>query len=363
MILDNPSVSLREVDKNYGDVIAIDQLSLDICKGDLITLLGPSGCGKTTTLRMIAGLEEATKGEILINNKDVTHQSATYRNVAMVFQSYALFPHMNVLDNVSYGLSVSSIPKKEIRKKALAGLAMVGLSGYEKRLPSELSGGQQQRVAVARSIVLEPEVLLFDEPLSNLDAKLRRHVREEIRQLQQNLGLTAVYVTHDQEEAMAVSDQIIVMKDGRIAQQGTPVDLYERPNSEFIADFIGDANILPCDTISVNANRATVKVDELILESESSQLIESPVKLVVHPQSIVLSSDNSSPSSLAGVIHQSTYLGSHMEYVVNTNVGRLFVIDNRIENRHRQGEAVSVYLVEDKTVLVPALDFDYPART
>jgi len=178
MILDNPSVSLREVDKNYGDVIAIDQLSLDICKGDLITLLGPSGCGKTTTLRMIAGLEEATKGEILINNKDVTHQSATYRNVAMVFQSYALFPHMNVLDNVSYGLSVSSIPKKEIRKKALAGLAMVGLSGYEKRLPSELSGGQQQRVAVARSIVLEPEVLLFDEPLSNLDAKLRRHVRE-----------------------------------------------------------------------------------------------------------------------------------------------------------------------------------------
>lgn len=347
------SVSLRQVEKHYGDVVAIDKLSLNIPEGELVTLLGPSGCGKTTTLRMIAGLEEATKGEILINGEDVTHQSATYRNVAMVFQSYALFPHMNVLDNVSYGLSVSSMPKKQIRKKALDGLEMVGLKGYEQRLPSELSGGQQQRVAVARAVVLEPEVLLFDEPLSNLDAKLRRHVREEIRQIQQSLGLTAVYVTHDQEEAMAVSDRIIVMKDGNIAQQGTPAELYEQPNSEFIADFIGDANIIPCETIKVCANRATVRIDQLILESEAAQPIESGVKLVAHPHSILLSTKVRS-NSLHGRVLHSTYLGSHMEYLVETAVGDLFVVDNRMDNQHSKGELVAVNPIMEKTVLVPA---------
>ena len=348
------SVNLRNVEKRYGEFIAIGDLTLDIPEGELITLLGPSGCGKTTTLRLIAGLEDATAGEIFINDTNVTHQSATYRNVAMVFQSYALFPHMSVLENVSYGLSVTSMPKKQIREKALEGLAMVGLSGYEKRLPSELSGGQQQRVAVARAVVLEPEVLLFDEPLSNLDAKLRRHVREEIRQIQQSLGLTAVYVTHDQEEAMAVSDQIIVMQEGGIAQQGTPTELYERPNSEFIADFIGDANVIPCETINIDSNRATVKVDELTIQSTASEVIDTALKVVIHPHNIDLSK-NGLLNSIPGKIHHSAYLGSHMEYVVETNIGNLFVVDNQMKQRHSQGESTFVHFDENKTVLVPVV--------
>ena len=213
------SVRFENVAKVYGrGVKAVNDINLDIKAGSLVTLLGPSGCGKTTTLRMIAGLEMATSGRILIGDKDVTRLPATDRDVAMVFQSYALFPHMTVIENVSYGLKFSGFHKADAREKAQAGLGMVGLKGYDDRLPSELSGGQQQRVAVARALVLEPQVLLFDEPLSNLDAKLRRQVREEIREIQQNLGLTVVYVTHDQEEALAVSDEIVVMRNAAIAQ-------------------------------------------------------------------------------------------------------------------------------------------------
>jgi len=216
-------VSFRNVTKVYGtDVVAVDDINLEIEAGKLVTLLGPSGCGKTTTLRMIAGLEMATKGSIHIGDRDVTLLPATDRDVSMVFQSYALFPHMTVMENVSYGLGFSGFDKKETKDRAQQGLDLVGLKSYGARLPSELSGGQQQRVAVARALVLEPQVLLFDEPLSNLDAKLRRQVREEIREIQQNLGLTVVYVTHDQEEALAVSDEIVVMRNAGIAQIGSP---------------------------------------------------------------------------------------------------------------------------------------------
>ncbi|MES2549573.1 MAG: ABC transporter ATP-binding protein, partial [Pseudomonadota bacterium] len=216
------SVRFENVSKVYGTKVrAVDSINLEVAAGTLVTLLGPSGCGKTTTLRMIAGLEMATSGRIFIGDKDVTKLPATDRDVSMVFQSYALFPHMTVMENVSYGLKFSGFDKAETREKALAGLGLVGLTGYGDRLPSELSGGQQQRVAVARALVLEPQVLLFDEPLSNLDAKLRRQVREEIREIQQNLGLTVVYVTHDQEEALAVSDEIVVMRNAAIAQKGT----------------------------------------------------------------------------------------------------------------------------------------------
>lgn len=346
------SVLLENVTKQYGDVTAVDNLTLDIKAGELVTLLGPSGCGKTTMLRMVAGLEEATRGTILINNKDVTDLSATYRNVAMVFQSYALFPHMSVLDNVSYGLSVSSVPKKSIKERALNGLAMVGLAGYENRMPSELSGGQQQRVAVARAVVLEPEVLLFDEPLSNLDAKLRRHVREEIRMIQQDLGLTAIYVTHDQEEAMAVSDEIVVMRDGQIAQVGSPSDLYELPQSAFIADFIGDANVIPCTTLHAERYHATVSVEGVSLNSRASQPITTPLQLVIHPQNIVVS-DTHRNTSIPGSIHHAAYLGSHVEYEVETAAGMLFVVDNQMRNRFRRGDAVYAQLPEDKTALVP----------
>ena len=235
------SVEARALTKRYGAVTAVDAVSFVIEAGNLVTLLGPSGCGKTTTLRMIAGLEVASGGTILIGGEDVTLLPPSERDVSMVFQSYALFPHMTVMENVSYGLA--GLPKAEQREKAQEGLRLVGLEGYEERLPSELSGGQQQRVACARALVLEPRVLLFDEPLSNLDAKLRRRMRDDIRDLQQKLGLTSVYVTHDQEEALAVSDRIIVMDRGRIAQEGTPTELYEQPADAFVADFIGGANL------------------------------------------------------------------------------------------------------------------------
>ncbi len=217
-----PMVEFHKVAKRYGPVTAVDDVSFALARGTLTTLLGPSGCGKTTTLRLIAGLETASDGTILIDGGDVTGRSAAERDVSMVFQSYALFPHLNVLDNVAYGLVVSGTPKRTAHEAARAKLELIGLSGLDARLPSELSGGQQQRVAVARAIVLEPRVLLFDEPLSNLDAKLRRRVRDDIRALQQRLALTVVYVTHDQEEALAVSDRIIVMSQARIAQDGTP---------------------------------------------------------------------------------------------------------------------------------------------
>ena len=238
------SVEFRNVSKVYpgSRVAAVDNVSIHVEEGRLVTLLGPSGCGKTTTLRMIAGLEFVTSGQIIIGGKDVTTLPATERDVSMVFQSYALFPHMTVRENVEYGLKFSGFPKREIADRAMAGLTLVGLQDYGARLPSQLSGGQQQRVAVARALVLEPQVLLFDEPLSNLDAKLRRQVREDIRDIQTKLGLTVVYVTHDQEEALAVSDRIIVMNNAVVAQEGTPRELYDAPANTFVADFIGEAN-------------------------------------------------------------------------------------------------------------------------
>src|SRR2546427_7815424 len=236
------SIEFEHVSKVYGEVAAVHDISFAIAPGTLVTLLGPSGCGKTTTLRMIAGLELPSRGTIRIGGTDVTRVPASERDVSMVFQSYALFPHMTVLENVSYGLVVSGLPKLEVAARAQAALATVGLSGFDARLPSELSGGQQQRVAVARALVLEPAVLLFDEPLSNLDARLRRQMREEIRELQRRLSLTVAYVAHDQAEAMAVSDRIIVMNHAVVAQEGPPRDLYEAPADVFVAGFMGEAN-------------------------------------------------------------------------------------------------------------------------
>lgn len=323
------SIRFENVVKRYGSVTALKPLSLNIEPGTLVTLLGPSGCGKTTTLRLIAGLEDASEGKIFIGGKDVTSLTATYRNVSMVFQSYALFPHMNVRDNVAYGLSVAGIGKNQRFERAETALGMVGLAGYGQRLPSELSGGQQQRVAVARAIVLEPEVLLLDEPLSNLDAKLRRHVREEIRRIQQDLGLTAVYVTHDQEEAMAVSDRIIVMRNAEIAQQGTPEDLYARPENSFIADFIGDANLVDAE-ITVN--------NELILGNSRIPLtgITAPAqrgKLVIRPHDIKIRADGG--GVLPGVVRYAAYLGHQIQYSIETALGDLFAVTSP------HGEAVS----------------------
>ncbi|MGB7268612.1 MAG: ABC transporter ATP-binding protein [Albidovulum sp.] len=334
------SVRFDGVVKRFGAVTALKKLDLTIDAGQLVTLLGPSGCGKTTTLRLIAGLEMASEGSIYIGGMDVTHLTATYRKVSMVFQSYALFPHMTVRENVAYGLTVKAVPKREAAQQAEHGLELVGLAGFGDRLPSELSGGQQQRVAVARAIVLEPEVLLLDEPLSNLDAKLRRHVREEIRQIQQRLGLTAVYVTHDQEEAMAVSDRIIVMKNAEIAQEGTPADLYETPKSEFIADFIGDANLAACEIDKVTDGVASVQMDGSTYQVPAGGLNKGAAKMVLRPHHLrLLGADQ---SGIKGVVSYAAYLGKEIHYTVDSPLGKLFVISNLVDQPFGQGDAVSV---------------------
>ncbi|MEQ5775067.1 ABC transporter ATP-binding protein [Thalassospira sp. NFXS8] len=339
------SVVFENVTKTFGKgaVTAIDDVSFNIHPGELVTLLGPSGCGKTTTLRMIAGLEHPTAGKIMIGDKDVTHLPATDRDVSMVFQSYALFPHMSVVENVAYGLTVSGHKKNEAHDRAREGLGLVGLADYGDRLPSELSGGQQQRVAVARALVLEPEVLLLDEPLSNLDAKLRRHVRTEIRDLQQKLGLTAVYVTHDQEEALAVSDRIIVMNRSVIAQQGTPRQLYEEPASAFIADFIGDANLVQGEVYAVNGDMADVDIggERVTLRQRAHGI--GAVEVAVRPDAVRLSDGAAGAQmSLKGNVTHATYLGSAMHYTVQCAVGELFVIDGRIDTPIKAGSEVGI---------------------
>lgn len=352
------SVNFHNVTKTFGeDVVAVDDVSLRVNAGELVTLLGPSGCGKTTTLRMIAGLEMATEGQILIGDHDVTRLPATDRDVSMVFQSYALFPHMTVLENVSYGLRVSKTPKKECLERAMHGLSLVGLDGYAKRLPSELSGGQQQRVAVARALVLEPQVLLFDEPLSNLDAKLRRQVREEIRDLQTSLGLTVVYVTHDQEEALAVSDRIIVMRNASIAQIGTPRELYETPADVFVVDFIGESNMVDVDITSIDRskNTATVSLGKLSLILPSRGLPVGKAKLAVRPNRVRLSKASKSAEnavSLVGRIDKAIYVGSNMEYQVSTNYGNWFAISDEVDQPFLADEQVNVTFTKHGPVLL-----------
>ena len=350
------SVRFENVTKAFGEVVAVDDVSFEIEAGNLVTLLGPSGCGKTTTLRMIAGLEMVTRGRIIIGDREVTPLPATDRDVSMVFQSYALFPHMTVIENVSYGFVVSGMRKDEARTHARQGLDMVGLEGYDDRLPSELSGGQQQRVAVARALVLEPEVLLFDEPLSNLDAKLRRRVREEIREIQQSLNLTTVYVTHDQEEALAVSDKIIVMRNAAIAQEGAPRELYERPSNVFVADFIGDANLVDAEVRRVEGETATVIIGAVEIELPSHGIAPGPAKVAIRPESVQLSEpENGLAGGLAGEILKAAYLGDHLEYTVTTPVGELFVIDYSVAAPRQVGSSVSVSFGK-RVALVPSGD-------
>ena len=276
-------VKFENMTKKFNETVAVDNVSCTFEAGTLTTLLGPSGCGKTTSLRIIAGLERATSGKILVDNEDVTLLPATDRDVSMVFQSYALFPHMSVLENVSYGLKMINVPKEEFTEKSLETLKLVNLEGYENRMPSELSGGQQQRVAVARAIVLKPKVLLFDEPLSNLDAKLRRQVREDIREIQQKLGVTTIYVTHDQEEALAISDKVIVMNNAIIAQQGSPKELYNFPKTKFVANFIGDANVVKAKIINQNNNVYEIQLAEMKINIKSDQKLESSVSVSLRP--------------------------------------------------------------------------------
>jgi iron(III) transport system ATP-binding protein len=325
------SVEFRDVVKRYGTTTAVSGVSFVVESGTLATLLGPSGCGKTTTLRMIAGLELPSEGRILIAGRDVTNLSATERDVSMVFQSYALFPHMSVLDNVAYGLRRSGLGKAAAAERARDGLTQVGLAGYEARQPSELSGGQQQRVAVARALVLKPSVLLFDEPLSNLDARLRRQMREEIRELQQQLKLTVVYVTHDQQEAMAVSDRIIVMNAGRIEQQGKPRDLYERPATPFLARFMGESNPARGQLRRVDPRTVRLQLGGAELDIENATAADGEVTVAIRPEAIVVEPAPGPSGALPGRIAKASYLGTHMEYSIDTAAGQLFATCPRVE--------------------------------
>ena len=315
-------VTFEGVSKRYGAFAAVDNVSFTIEPGTLVTLLGPSGCGKTTTLRMAAGLETASSGRIRIGGADVTNLAASERNVSLVFQSYALFPHMSVLENVCYGPISAKVDKARAKELARDKLNMLGLAGLENRLPSELSGGQQQRVAVARALVLEPAVLLFDEPLSNLDAKLRRRVRQEIRELQQSLQLTVLYVTHDQSEALAVSDEIIVMDKGRIAQQGSPQALYRHPASHFLADFIGDANIVEGE-LARQGEALYFSAAGVSLPVRAEGLKPGPATLALRPHRLRLVPADS--AALVGTCKRADYLGSHIEVLVDSPWGELLV--------------------------------------
>lgn len=335
------AIEFVNVVKQYGDAVAVNGINLNIKRGELVTFLGPSGCGKTTSLRLVAGLELPTSGKLLIHGKDVSQQAAADRNIGMVFQSYALFPHMTVLDNVAYGPVIRGEKKAEAYQKAHEIIEQMGLHGLDKRLPSELSGGQQQRVAVARAIVQQPDVLLFDEPLSNVDAKLRRKVRSEIRQLQQKFGLTSIYVTHDQEEALAVSDRIVVMNDGQIAQIGTPEDLYDRPETPFVADFIGDANLID-GYIQDAAFRAG---DWRIPMAGDS----GAARLTIRPERIALASYGEGP---AGEVVAATYLGSRMEYEIVTSFGELLVSRSIAEPRLKRGQSVNLHIQPEDLILV-----------
>lgn len=302
--------------KTKKDFAAVDDISLEIKPGSFVTLLGPSGCGKTTTLRMIAGFESPDKGNIFLGDEAINELTPNKRDTAMVFQSYALLPHYNVFDNVAYGLKLRKVPKDEIKKQVLAMLELVELKGMEERMTNQLSGGQQQRVALARALVMQPGVLLFDEPLSNLDAKLRVTMRTEIRKIQQKLGITAIYVTHDQSEAMSLSDEIILMNKGKIAQKGTPQEIYYRPKSEFVADFIGEVNFLEGVVKTAEGEKCVVDVNGTDINAESYGDLKTgdKCKIVIRPESVQLCDSG----SIGGEVLVSTFMGAYQYYQLKT---------------------------------------------
>jgi iron(III) transport system ATP-binding protein len=345
------SISFRGVTKRYGDVVAVDDVSFDIAAGTLVTLLGPSGCGKTTVLRMIAGLETPDGGVVRIGERDVTALGAPERDVSMVFQSYALFPHLSVLENVRYGLVVSGVAKTSANDRARVALATVGLTDLDARLPSELSGGQQQRVAVARALVLEPSVLLFDEPLSNLDARLRRQMRDEISELQRRLGLTVVYVTHDQVEALAVSDRIIVMDAGRISQAGTPRALYEAPENAFVAGFIGEANRVQGTLSRMHDGNGEIAVGPLRFVLAHRDMPDGPVELAIRPEAIRLGAPGD--AALAATVRKATYIGAAIEYLLDTEAGALFATSPETGEVFTPGTGVGITFNPRGVVVVP----------
>jgi len=320
------TLSIRNLSKIFvgkeKNVKALDDISLDIREGDLFTFLGPSGCGKTTTLRCVAGFEKPTSGEIQFLGRDYTSIPPFRRNIGMVFQSYALFPHMSIFDNVAYGLRIRKVSPSEIKDRVNRMIDLVGLVDVQNRKPSELSGGQQQRIALARALVYDPQLLLLDEPLSNLDAKLRVYMREEIRRIQQRAKVTTIYVTHDQEEALAISDQIAVMHDGKVSQIGTPDEIYENPNSIPVADFIGHANFLKCAVTNENNGQLVItfpSAEKISLDfnaNECSDFSHPQGVLFVRPERIEIAPQPDTPNSLKGTVKHILYLGSLVRYFI-----------------------------------------------
>ena len=361
---------VTKVFANRGkDVTAVDRISLDIAPGEFITLLGPSGCGKTTTLRMVAGFEDTTSGRVVLDGEDMVTLPPNKRPMSMVFQSYALFPHLSVRDNVSYGLKLRHLSADELRERVDVALASMNLTVLADRAPNELSGGQQQRVALARAMVVRPKVLLFDEPLSNLDAKLRVRMRLEIRRLQQRMGITSIYVSHDQAEAMTMSDRIVVMNAGRIEQVATPEEIYRRPASVFVADFIGRANFLEATAGAVADDAVGVDVLGQHLEVPAHPDIREgdELSVVVRPESVRLTRAEAGDDAggrrgevagKRGTVLTSVFYGDHVEYSVETAHGTLVCVesDPEAEDIHTEGDDVEIGVEARRAWALPAAE-------
>ncbi len=359
-------LSLCGLTKKFGrgnsEVTAVDHVDLDIKPGEFVTLLGPSGCGKTTTLRMIAGFEDATEGAVFLDGDDMVVVPPNKRPMSMVFQSYALFPHLSVRENVAYGLKLQKISKSEMVEATDVALASMNLTSMEDRAPAQLSGGQQQRVALARAMVVRPKVLLFDEPLSNLDAKLRVKMRLEIRRMQRRLGITSVYVTHDQSEAMAMSDRIVVMNQGRIEQAATPSEIYLHPSSMFVADFVGRANFLSARLLgTTKSGLADVEVlgRKMQVPFHPDALRSQDPILVIRPESVRLMHAEDRGASVSGSIGQvvtGVFYGETVEYEIETEYGSIACVvpDPGADQILEDGQKVSVSIEEHKAWLLPS---------
>ena len=345
--MSNDFLVLKNVTKAFGKSVVIDDLDLTIKRGTMVTLLGPSGCGKTTILRLVAGLENPTSGQIFIDGEDVTKSSIQNRDICIVFQSYALFPHMSIGDNVGYGLRMQNVSKEERKQRVKEALELVDLAGFEDRYVDQISGGQQQRVALARALVLKPKVLLFDEPLSNLDANLRRAMREKIRELQQSLGITSLYVTHDQTEAFAVSDEVIVMNKGKIMQKAPAKDLYQRPNSLFLANFMGESSIFPA---KLQGNSVNIHGYELTLNNAAQfNLPDGDCLAGVRPEAVYLHETGTEAQRCT--IKSAVYMGNHWEVVAVWH-GQDLLINCRPEQFNPASQEAYVHLSEQGIFLL-----------
>ncbi len=338
-----PMVELREITKRFGSFVAAQDVNLNIQAGEFLTLLGPSGCGKTTLLRMISGFEIPTEGTVWLDGKDVTHLPPYRRDVNQVFQSYALFPHLTVEENIAFGLKMKKTPKEQMGERVKRGIDLVSLGGFEKRKPSELSGGQRQRVALARAIVCEPKVLLLDEPLSALDAKLRHKMQIELKRLQQKLGITFVFVTHDQEEALTMSDRIAVVNKGRVEQLGAVGDIYHRPRTTFVANFIGEANILPATVQSRQGQLVMVLLDgklPLVIDDDGIAPDAETLLLSIRPEKIHLQKmpfvGASTDNVFQATISEEIFKGATDDLTISTETGIELTVCAANESAHEE---------------------------